>query len=156
MTPGLASGPPFPEKAKKNAIVGIASLETQSVPVVVGVCEIDVSALGQVQGARGHAVQTISWFGDELWAWSSTGQPGRDAPDELNEWLEVSNVDNLAKDTEQLDIKDDHLQNATDQKAKSNGKSVEPISNSETSDTTEQKIWTTNGNTYLISGKLWN
>ncbi|EOD52216.1 putative rna binding protein ligatin protein [Neofusicoccum parvum UCRNP2] len=56
MTPGLQNGPPFPQKAKKGAVVAVASLESPTVPVTVGVCEIDVSALQQVQGARGHAL----------------------------------------------------------------------------------------------------
>ncbi|KKY28727.1 putative translation machinery-associated protein [Diplodia seriata] len=42
MTPGLQNGPPFPQKAKKGAVVAVASLENPTVPVAVGVCEIDV------------------------------------------------------------------------------------------------------------------
>ena len=50
MTPGLAGGPPFPERAKKGTVVAVASTERPSVPMMVGWCEIDVSALGKVQG----------------------------------------------------------------------------------------------------------
>lgn len=35
MIPGLAGGPPFPEKAKKGAIVAVASTDRPSVPVAV-------------------------------------------------------------------------------------------------------------------------
>lgn len=88
MTPGLARGPPFPSKAIKDAVVAIASLEKPSVPEVVGICEIDVSALGQVQGAKGHAVRGVHWDGDEIWAWSTGGKPGGMAPENIKGWDE--------------------------------------------------------------------
>lgn len=86
MTPGLARGPPFPSGATKNSIVAVASLERPSVPRVVGVCEIDVSSLQQVQGARGHAVRGHHWDGDEIWGWSQSGKPGSDAPEVIEGW----------------------------------------------------------------------
>ena len=86
MTPGLALGPPFPSGATKNSVVAIASLDKPSVPMVVGVCEIDVSSLKQVQGAKGHAVRGVHWDGDEIWAWSQNGKPGRPSPDEIHGW----------------------------------------------------------------------
>lgn len=85
MTPGLA-GPPFPSKATKGAVVAVASLEKPSVPMVVGICEIDVASLQRVQGAKGHAVKGQHWAGDEIWAWSQTGKPGGDAPEQIEEW----------------------------------------------------------------------
>lgn len=86
MIPGLANGPPFPEGAVKGSVVAVASLDKPDVPVFVGVCEIDVSALQDVRGARGHAVRGIHWDGDEVWGWSSSGRPGHPAPDSLPEW----------------------------------------------------------------------
>ena len=86
MIPGLARGPPFPSKTTKGAVVAIASLEKPSIPMVVGVCEIDVSKLREVQGAKGHAVRGEHWDGDEIWAWSSSGKPGASAPDEIIGW----------------------------------------------------------------------
>ncbi|EMD87647.1 hypothetical protein COCC4DRAFT_166050 [Bipolaris maydis ATCC 48331] len=86
MTPGLQRGPPFPRHATKGAIVAIASLEAPSVPMAVGECIVDVSALGSTQGAKGHAVSTIHWAGDELWSWSATGKPGRNPPDAIDGW----------------------------------------------------------------------
>ena len=86
MTPGLARGPPFPEAAIKDAVVAIASLENPSVPMVVGVCEIDITALGRVQGVKGHAVRTVHWDGDELWSWSPGGKPGSEPPDHIDGW----------------------------------------------------------------------
>ena len=86
MTPGLQRGPPFPAKAKRDAVVAIASLENPSVPRVVGTCEIDVSALQSVQGAKGHAVRGEHWDGDEIWAWSNTGKTGGGAPDFIEGW----------------------------------------------------------------------
>ena len=70
MTPGLAGGPPFPKEATKNAVAAVASIENPSVPKVVGICEIDIGSLSQVQGAKGHALRSEHWEGDELWAWS--------------------------------------------------------------------------------------
>ncbi|KAJ5902118.1 Translation initiation factor SUI1 [Penicillium taxi] len=88
MTPGLANEPPFPEKAKQGAVVAVASLDSHTVPLLVGICEIDVSALGKVQGTKGHAVRGIHWEGDELWAWSASSRPGRPAPEYLQGWDE--------------------------------------------------------------------
>lgn len=107
MTPGLARGPPFPSKATKDSIVAIASLNKPSVPMVVGICEIDVACLQQVQGAKGHAVRGEHWDGDEIWAWSPAGKPGRSAPEHIEGW-DVDTVDtSLREDVEQLTIEDD-------------------------------------------------
>lgn len=93
MTPGLARGPPFPSKAKKGAVVAIAAYERPSVPVVVGVCEIDVSALTEVRGVKGHAVRGMHWDSDEIWNWSSTGRAGGTAPPEKLEMREKENLE---------------------------------------------------------------
>jgi translation initiation factor 2D len=108
MTPGLYGGPPFPAKAKKGSIVAVSSAENPSVPLVVGYCEIDVSALRQVQGAKGHAVRTIHWSGDELWSWNATGNAGGDPPEHLDGWLEKDvDLDELDKRTNRLDLKEE-------------------------------------------------
>ncbi|KAF2016472.1 eukaryotic translation initiation factor SUI1 family protein [Aaosphaeria arxii CBS 175.79] len=106
MTPGLQRGPPFPPKAVKGAVVAIASLETPTVPMAVGTCIIDVSTLQQVQGQKGHAVQTFHWAGDELWAWSSSSKPGIDPPEHLNGWDDEAQDDeaDLVTQTEDLEI----------------------------------------------------
>ncbi|KAJ5620089.1 hypothetical protein N7510_004073 [Penicillium lagena] len=88
MTPGLANEPPFPQRAVKGAVVAVASVDRHTVPLFVGVCEIDVSALGEVQGTKGHAVRGLHWEGDELWAWSSSPRPGCPAPEYLQGWDE--------------------------------------------------------------------
>lgn len=106
MTPGLARGPPFPSKATKDAIVAIASLEDATVPMVVGVCEIDVSALQQVQGSKGHAVRGVHWAGDEIWAWSTSGKPGGKAPDHIGGWDTEEETSNLDKEMETLHTED--------------------------------------------------
>lgn len=107
MTPGLQRGPPFPKKATKGAVVAIASLEAPTIPMVVGTCEIDVSALDKVQGQKGHAVQTFHWAGDELWGWSSNGKPGTDPPDVLQGWNEEDTNGDLEEKTAALDIGDE-------------------------------------------------
>ncbi|KAK5109216.1 hypothetical protein LTR62_007198 [Meristemomyces frigidus] len=107
MTPGLAGGPPFPEGATKGAVVAVASTEQPSVPVAVGVCEIDVSALAQVQGQKGHAVENLHWYGDELWAYSPSERPGRQAPDEIEGWVRVLEDRKLVEKTEKMDFEDE-------------------------------------------------
>jgi translation initiation factor 2D len=87
MVPGLANGPPFPSKAKKGAIVAIANLDSPSVPIVVGICNMDVNTLGRVQGEKGIAVETLTWVGDEIWSWNPAGKAGIDAPDHIDAWL---------------------------------------------------------------------
>jgi translation initiation factor 2D len=86
MTPGLADEPPFPERAAKGAVVAVAGLDRHTVPLFVGVCEIDIAGLKEVQGTKGHAVRGVHWEGDELWAWSSSSRPGQPAPDYLAGW----------------------------------------------------------------------
>nr|POF11529.1 translation machinery-associated protein 64 [Quercus suber] len=106
MTPGLAGGPPFPARARKDAVVGIASTERPSVPVAVGVCEIDVSRLEKVQGAKGHAVENLHWAGDELWAYSSGGKVGLQPPEEIEGWMKVLGENGLVEQTADLGLED--------------------------------------------------
>jgi translation initiation factor 2D len=104
MTPGLAHGPPFPSGATKNSIVAIASLERPSVPRVVGLCEIDVSSLQQVQGAKGHAVRGYHWDGDEIWAWGQGGKSGSDAPNQIEGWDFLDEPNNATGQLENLTV----------------------------------------------------
>ncbi|KAF2710801.1 hypothetical protein K504DRAFT_500748 [Pleomassaria siparia CBS 279.74] len=104
MTPGLQRGPPFPKKATKGAIVAIASLESPTVPMAVGTCEIDVSSLQKVQGVKGHAVETFHWAGDEIWSWSTGGNPGIAPPEYLEGWDEDKEEDELAAGAKALDL----------------------------------------------------
>lgn len=108
MTPGLQRGPPFPKKATKGAIVAIASLESPTVPMAVGTCAIDISALEKVQGAKGHAVQTFHWAGDEIWSWSNAGKSGTEPPAQLDGWDEQDERDTeLSAQTAGLDLEGD-------------------------------------------------
>lgn len=128
MTPGLARGPPFPERAVKNAIVAVASLDSPSVPMFVGICEIDVSRLEKVQGMKGHAVKGVHWLGDELWNWSEAGTGGRPAPDELEGWAELekrkttTSMQNLSLEDQDLADEED----VQDGGAPLNGNGPEP------------------------------
>jgi translation initiation factor 2D len=106
MTPGLAGGPPFPPQARQGAVVAIASTDSPTVPVAVGICKIDVSALQQVQGARGHAVETLHWYGDELWSHSTSSRPGQQSPEEIEGWAQVLETRGLTEKVESLDIDD--------------------------------------------------
>lgn len=107
MTPGLSRGPPFPEKAKKDAVVAVASTERSTVPAFVGVCEIDVSALEKVQGAKGHAVRGLHWEGDELWAWSNVGAGGRHPPESIDGWDRPSDLVGLSRGVEGMALSED-------------------------------------------------
>ena len=104
MTPGLAGGPPFPERAKKGATVAIASTERPSVPVAVGWCEIDVNALGQVQGSKGHAVRNMHWAGDEAWNYGAGGRSGQEPPEEIEGWLHNGRSEDLTQQLDHLDL----------------------------------------------------
>lgn len=106
MTPGLTRGPPFPPGATRGAIVAIASLEKPSVPMVVGVCEIDVVSLHEVRGAKGHAVRGEHWYGDEIWAWSAGGGAGGQAPIELPQWDSQDDVDGLVEKLNHAAVED--------------------------------------------------
>jgi len=107
MTPGVIGGPPFPKKATKGAIVAIAGHIHPSVPMVVGTCEIDVSMLLETQGAKGRAVQTVHWSGDEIWSWDASGNPGKAPPDHIDGWLEEDDIEELRKDAEDIDLHED-------------------------------------------------
>lgn len=107
MTPGLQRGPPFPKKATKGAIVAVASLESPTVPMAVGTCEIDISSLQKVQGIKGQAVETFHWAGDEIWSWTTTGNSGIEPPEYLEGWDTEREADTrLAADTAVLDLED--------------------------------------------------
>jgi len=106
MTPGLAGGPPFPERATRGAIVAVAGTDKSSVPVMVGWCEIDVSALTEVRGARGHAVRTMHWAGDEVWSFGATGKAGQTAPEMLEGWERVLEQRGLTEKVDSLDLED--------------------------------------------------
>lgn len=105
MTPGLARGPPFPPKATKDSIVAIASLEKPSVPMVVGVCMIDIASLQKVQGAKGHAVRGEHWDGDEIWAWNQSGKPGENAPGHIDGW-DVDDAEQQEQGVDDLPVED--------------------------------------------------
>ncbi|GFF87839.1 translation machinery-associated protein 64 [Aspergillus udagawae] len=111
MTPGLADEPPFPGRAVKGAVVAVAGLDRQTVPLFVGICEIDIAALGEVQGTKGHAVRGVHWEGDELWAWSSSSRPGQPAPEYLAGW----DVEAGEEDVEEIEERVNELSLGQDQ-----------------------------------------
>lgn len=89
MSPGLANGPPFPERAKKGAVAAVADISRPSVPTFVGVCDVDVSSFGPVEGLKGRAVRGFNREGDELWAWTPVlgGGKGQPSPEYIEGWL---------------------------------------------------------------------
>lgn len=108
MTPGLANEPPFPERAVKGAVAAAASVDRPTVPLFIGVCEIDVANLREVQGTKGHAVRGLHWEGDELWAWSSSSRPGQPAPEFIGGWdMEGEEVEeSVAQGVDELTLED--------------------------------------------------
>jgi translation initiation factor 2D len=148
MTPGLYGGPPWPAKAKKGAIVAVSSAENPSVPLVVGYCEIDVSALQEVQGSKGIAVHTIHWSGDELWSWSATGNPGVPAPEHLDGWEEEGiDINELEKQTAELDVQEEGGADGGGVSLESNGKAG-PTTVEAEGEQEQEKEWTTKGKLY--------
>jgi len=107
MIPGLAGGPPFPGEAKKDSIVAIASVEKPSVPIVVGVCEIDVSGLQKVLGEKGRAVRGVHWEGDELWAWNTSDTSGGSAPERIVGWEGLTETRIQTEEEENDGVMDD-------------------------------------------------
>lgn len=163
MTPGLQRGPPFPKKATKGAVVAIASLEAPTVPMAVGTCEIDISALGNVQGMKGQAVSTFHWAGDELWSWSSTSKPGTEPPDILQGWDDKQDEDtSLAERTAAVDLDDqeggisleaDPIERSDAEKAQGVEGEDAP-SNHDFTDVVDDKELTTKGMSKIVSHKL--
>lgn len=113
MIPGLVNGPPFPERAIQGAVVAVATLERPSVPTFVGVCEIDIADLDNVQGVRGHAVKGVQWEGDELWGWSPAGRPGRPSPEHLDGWTD--NTSDVQKELGELKLDDNGGEEVADE-----------------------------------------
>ncbi|KAI9834448.1 MAG: hypothetical protein M1826_002602 [Phylliscum demangeonii] len=107
MIPGLLFGPPFPPLASKGSIVAVASMENPGLPLFVGVCEIAVNALENVQGQKGKAVRGFHWAGDEMWEWSTAGKAGT-IPDRVDGWDDEKsdNVDSVEEGVKLLAVDD--------------------------------------------------
>ena len=80
-------------------------------PVWVGVCEIDVSTLGNVHGVKGKAVEGLHWAGDQVWSWSlgreDVSSGGREVPQSLQGWGQELAEEALATKVANLDLADD-------------------------------------------------
>ncbi|KAK7923788.1 hypothetical protein PG985_007859 [Apiospora marii] len=87
MIPGLVArsrsgGIGWDARAKKGAVVAVAGLRKDTVPMWVGTCDVDVSRLGNdLRGQKGVAVKGLHWAGDEVWSWRPLGSGGREAPE---------------------------------------------------------------------------
>ncbi|KAK8084178.1 hypothetical protein PG996_002959 [Apiospora saccharicola] len=89
MIPGLVArsrsaghGNGWDARAKKGAVVAVAGLKKDTVPMWVGTCDVDVSRLGNdLRGQKGVAVKGLHWAGDEVWSWRPLGSGGREAPE---------------------------------------------------------------------------
>ncbi|KIV86076.1 hypothetical protein PV11_01713 [Exophiala sideris] len=120
MTPGLVGGPPWPENAKEGSVIAVAGLKKLSVPIWVGICKIDVSSLGRVQGSKGAAVEGVHWEGDEIWNWSQTGSGGRPPPERIEDW--ESAVESVKEGVRKLNVED----NDEDDAQEEGGVALEP------------------------------
>ncbi|KAK8127122.1 uncharacterized protein PG998_002881 [Apiospora kogelbergensis] len=70
MIPGLVKprGAAWDARATKGAVVAVAGLQRDTVPMWVGTCDVDVTRLGSdLRGQRGVAVKGLHWAGDEGW-----------------------------------------------------------------------------------------
>ncbi|KAK8043953.1 hypothetical protein PG994_012791 [Apiospora phragmitis] len=111
MVPGLvkARGSAWDARAKKGAVVAVAGLRRDTVPMWVGTCDVDVCRLGNdLRGQKGVAVKGLHWAGDEVWGWRPLSSGGREAPEALEGWP------GLAEDMTSA-IKDMKLEDEEDQ-----------------------------------------
>ncbi|XEV02734.1 hypothetical protein FSHL1_008021 [Fusarium sambucinum] len=89
MVPGLvkARGSTWDKRATTGAVVAVAGLQNDTVPIWVGACQIDVQNLpDDLRGQKGVAVKALHWAGDECWSWKSLGSGGIDPPPNLEGW----------------------------------------------------------------------
>ncbi|KAK6840802.1 hypothetical protein PG987_001662 [Apiospora arundinis] len=89
MIPGLVKsrGAAWDARAKKGAVVAVAGLQKDTVPMWVGTCDVEVCKLGNdLRGQKGVAVKGLHWAGDEVWSWRPLGSGGREAPEALEGW----------------------------------------------------------------------
>jgi translation initiation factor 2D len=89
MVPGLvkARGSTWDKRASTGAVVAVAGLQNDTVPLWVGTCQIDVQSLpDDLRGQKGAAIKALHWVGDECWNWKSLGSGGIDPPSSLEGW----------------------------------------------------------------------
>ncbi|KAK9475052.1 uncharacterized protein V1510DRAFT_436142 [Dipodascopsis tothii] len=65
MLPGLI--PPFAPEAVRGRVVAIAAESARSVPLAVGVLDMDLKGVTRTVGTHGKAAFTVHSVGDELW-----------------------------------------------------------------------------------------
>lgn len=99
MVPGLVG--PFPAGAMTGRLVGIADVERPSVPIVVGVCEIDVARLARTVGEKGRAVRVLHWVGDEVYKHGSGG--GGEVPQAIGAAEDVE-VEKVTEKVQKLEV----------------------------------------------------
>jgi translation initiation factor 2D len=116
MIPGLVKprSAPWDTRARAGAIVAVAGLQRDTVPMWVGTCEVDVCSLGHdLRGQKGVAVKGLHWAGDELWSWRSVGSGGRDAPSSVEGWPGLT--EDVSKDIGNMTLDDDDDQKGDEQ-----------------------------------------
>lgn len=89
MIPGLvkAQKSKWDSRARTGAIVAVAGLEKDTVPLWIGTCQVDVSNIGDdFRGQKGVAVKALHWAGDECWNWRALGSGGQEPPERLEGW----------------------------------------------------------------------
>ncbi|KAH6661053.1 hypothetical protein BKA67DRAFT_510228 [Truncatella angustata] len=89
MIPGLFKprGSQWDSRATTGALVAVAGLKKDTVPLWVGMCEVDVTKLGDdLRGQKGVAVKGLHWAGDEAWSWKIVGSNGLTAPETVAGW----------------------------------------------------------------------
>lgn len=108
MIPGLVKAPntKWDSRARVGSIVAVAGTRSDTVPVWVGSCQLDVSSLpDNVRGQKGVAVKAIHWAGDECWRWRALGSGGQEPPDSVEGWTGLTAP--LSAGVEQMSLGDE-------------------------------------------------
>ncbi|KAK9475712.1 hypothetical protein V1514DRAFT_339275 [Lipomyces japonicus] len=104
MLPGLI--PPFPDGLVKGSIVAIASADSPTVPLAVGICDLTLTGVTRVQGQHGKAVLIVQVHGDELPVKGNISVP-KELDWEVPRIEETTEVKKITEVLERADISQD-------------------------------------------------
>lgn len=95
MLPGTV--PPFPDNAKKGAIVGIASSKMPDVVMAVGIAQMDLYGIQHVVGTKGAAVKVVHHLEDQMFSTFKVEMKVPQVKDEAASEKDIGNQDGAKK-----------------------------------------------------------